>query len=356
MLEAIRAAENSIRLEMYIYTVCPIAIEFRDALVAAAERGVRVDVLVDAFGSIGLADSFWDPLRGAGGEFHWFNPLKFHCCGFRNHRKLLVCDEERAFVGGFNISTEYQGDGVSKGWHDLGLQINGPMAKELAGSFDTLFGLADFRHRRFTALRRASLRKIVSTYDGQLIFGAPGRGPNYLKQALLADLAKAKTVQIICAYFLPIRPLRRALGRVAKRGGKVQLILAGKSDVAISQLASRRFYSGFLRAGVNLYEYQPQILHAKLFVIDDVVYVGSANLDRRSFYINYELMLRLPNSELARQASQFFQRDLLLSQQIDPQTWRASRNFYNRCMEHLAFLLLARLDPYIARWQLKILR
>jgi len=356
MLAAINSAEQSVRLEMYIYTPSSIGERFLEALVKACQRGVRVRVLVDSWGSMTTSAKFWDPLRAAGGEFRWFNPLRLDRCGIRNHRKLLSCDDSVAFVGGFNIAPEYEGDGITRGWHDLGLQIQGPLAKELGTSFDTLFALADFQHKRFTALRKARLRNIISTHDGQILLTGPGRGKSFLKWALLNDLSKAKAIRIISAYFLPTRPLRRALAYAARRGARVQLILAGKSDVPLSQLACRGFYQSFLKAGIEIYEYQPQILHAKMLVFDDVIYAGSANLDRRSLYINYELMVRVPHRELAAEAREMFEDDLRHSRKIDAATWKKSRTFWNKLKENWAFFFLARLDPLIARRQLKYLR
>ncbi|HLE04831.1 MAG TPA: phospholipase D-like domain-containing protein, partial [Anaerolineales bacterium] len=126
MLAAIESAEQSVRLEMYIYTASPVGEQFRDTLVRAQKRGVRVRVLIDALGSIKLLASFWEPLIAAGGEFSWFNPLQLKRLLYRDHRKILVCDERLAFVGGYNIAPEYQGDGVAKGWRDLGLEVSGP--------------------------------------------------------------------------------------------------------------------------------------------------------------------------------------------------------------------------------------
>src|SRR5207249_7744058 len=116
--------------------------------------------------------------------------------------------------------------------------------------------------------------------------------------------------------------IRRALTRVVRRGGRVQLVLAGKSDVLVSQLAGQSLYRRFLKAGVEIFEYQPQILHTKLIIIDDVVYLGSANLDQRSLNINYELMIRFQNAEVAARAREVFQNTLKHSQQITSESWR----------------------------------
>ncbi|MCI0534613.1 MAG: phospholipase D-like domain-containing protein [Verrucomicrobiales bacterium] len=353
MLSAIEAAKESVRLEMYIYTASRIGERFRDALTKAAERGVRVRVLIDALGSLTLSGSFWDPLLRAGGEFRWFNPLHLRRLAIRNHRKLLACDDRIAFIGGFNIAPEYEGDGVTKGWYDLGIQFSGVLVRELAASFDALFALADFEHRRFIRLRRPRFSNLVSTQDGQLLLTAPGRGRKFLQRTLLHDLSHPREVKIISAYFLPTRPIRRALFRAVRQGGRVQLIMAGKSDVPLAQLASRHLYQAFFRAGVEVFEYEPQILHAKLLVIDEVVYVGSANLDRRSLFINYELLLRLPNTPLASEAAEIFDAALARCRRIDPNEWRRARSFWSKLKERCAYWLLGRVDPYVARRQMQ---
>jgi cardiolipin synthase len=160
----------------------------------------------------------------------------------------------------------------------------------------------------------------------------------------------------VAAYFLPTWRLRRELLRLRRRGGRVQLILAGQTDVKLSQLASQRLYHGFLRRGVEIYEYQPQVLHAKMCIVDDLVYVGSSNLDARSLHINYELVVRVSDSRLAGEARALFDQILNHSQRIEFSTWRESRTLWGKLQERWAYFVLARLDPLVARWQLKRLR
>jgi cardiolipin synthase A/B len=355
MLGAIEAATASVRLQTYTFAACPLGERFRAALVAARRRGAQVQVLVDALGSRGLPGSFWDPLVEAGGEFRWFNPLFLNRLSYRDHRKILVCDEQAAFVGGFNIAPEYEGDGVTRGWRDLGLRISGPLAAELAETFDAQFARADFTHKRLQRLRRAS-HEIATGDEWKLLLSGPGRRHGEIKRTLARDLKSATSVKIAAAYFLPTWRLRKELLRVCRRGGRVQLILAGRSDVKLSQLASQRLYRLFLRGGVEIFEYQPQVLHAKMFIVDNAVYVGSSNLDARSLQINYELVVRLAEPRLAAEARELFGDILSHSHRIDPITWRRSRTFWNRLRERWAYLILARLDPLLARWQLKNLR
>jgi cardiolipin synthase len=348
MLEAIEGAQKSVCLETYTFSVGPLGEKFRDALIRAHDRGAEVRVLIDALGSMTLPENFWAQLRGVGARVRVFNPLSLNRLGIRNHRKLLVCDDEVAFVGGFNISSEYEGDGVRCGWCDLGLKIAGPLVTELTASFDAMFSLADFQHKRFMQLRKFSAKKTVQAQNGQLLLSGPGRGRSPIKEALQWDIAHGRQIQIIVAYFLPSWRMRKSLGRVAHRGGNVNLILPGKSDVVVSQLAGRSLYSRLLRGGVRIHEYQPQILHAKLFIIDDVVYVGSANLDQRSLSINYELMIRFESKVMAEQARQVFEIDLKNSLEINADHWRRSNSIWRRLKQHWSYFLLARIDPYIA--------
>lgn len=353
MLAEIENARKSILLEMYIFTAEPVGQRFLEALLRARQRGVRTRILLDALGSISLPGSFWHPLVQSGGEFRWFNPFQISKrYGYRNHRKLLVVDGEVAVIGGFNIAEAYNGDGVTQGWRDLGMRFKGAIALALAQSFEELYNQAGTQPPRFPSLRGGPDIEVQDTHWNLLLAG-PGRGHNAFRRSLLGDLSQARRVQIICGYFVPTWRLRRALKKVAKRGGSVELILAGKSDVRTCQLASRHLYTKLMAAGVTIFEYQPQILHTKLFIIDDILYIGSANLDARSLKINYELLVRIHSSPIAREGRALFAADLAHSLPIDPAGWKTARGFLERLLERLAYLLLARIDPYITslRWK-----
>jgi cardiolipin synthase len=355
MLAAIEEARSEVCLETYTFAAGSPGERFRYVLVQAQSRGVRVRVLIDALGSYSLAGDFFDPLKAAGAEVKQFNPLSLNRLSIRNHRKLLVCDDHVAFVGGFNIAPEYEGDGINSGWCDVGLKITGALAAQLASSFDEMFARAEFQYKRFMRLRRFDAKKSVTWPTEQILFSGPGRGKNPIKYALRRDLRNAKDVKIIVAYFLPTWRLRRDLLEVAHRGGRVQLILAGKSDVLLSQLAGRSLYRRFLNYGVEIYEYQPQVLHAKLMIIDDVVYIGSSNLDQRSLMINYELMIRFESHEIAEQAREVFSGTLKHCRRIEPEQWKKSRTFWQKVEQRFAYWLLVRIDPYLARRQWRAL-
>lgn len=356
MLDAIDHAHHTVRLETYIFERGEPGDRFRDALVRAVERGVKVFTLIDAWGSMELPVDYWNPLIEAGGEFRWFNKQRFLKGTFRNHRKLLVVDDRIAYIGGYNISSEHLGDGINWGWRDIGILLNGPLAKALGETFDKMFMRAELRHRSFLRVMNAGAHKRIDLPDGQIILSGPGRGFSRLKKSLKADLRNARRVQIMAAYFLPTHRLRIFLARLARKGVKVQLLLPGKSDVALSQWASRRLYNSLLKNGIEIYEYQPQVLHGKLIIIDDAVYVGSANLDTRSLHINYELSLRLENPTLADAARQVFDDSLKNAERIHLKPWRKSRDLFDRLRENIAYWILARFDLYLARKQLIDLR
>jgi cardiolipin synthase A/B len=358
MLDAIHSARVSIRLETYIYSDGNAGRKFLAALLAAAQRCVRVRVLVDAFGSWQLPNNFFAPLTAAGAEVHYFNPLHLWRFGVRDHRKLLVCDDATVFVGGFNIADEYDGDGVTRGWCDLGVRIeNHELAGALAKSFDELFALADF-HRKPLMRLRAFKRKRTSKprLAGELLLSHPGRGAGPFQAALHRDLAKARDTRIMSAYFFPTRRVRRYLMHAARNGGRVQLILAGKSDVLVSQLAARSLYHRLLKAGVEIYEYQPQILHAKLIVSDGITYLGSSNLDIRSLNLNYELMLRFADKKIAAGAQEFFERALKHSRRIEAGTWFKSQSWWQRWQYRWAHFMVARIDPLVALRQFRAVK
>jgi cardiolipin synthase len=355
-LAAIDGAHASIDLEIYILTADEAGHAFLDRMTQAAGRAVRVRVLVDSFGSITLPDSFWQPLRDAGGEARWFNPFALGRYSFRNHRKLLVCDGATGFVGGFNISKDYAGDGVTRGWRDLGLEICGPVVTLLQHAFASSWSNAGLRQPRIPQFRRRRARQKFHQQQCDLLLSGPGRNSNFIQRQLLNDLRYAREVDIVAAYFLPTLRLRHALTRVARRGGHLRMIFAGKSDVPMSQDAARSVYGRLLRAGVEIWEYQPQILHAKLIVIDDVVYVGSSNLDTRSLQINYELMLRVADARLAGEARTIIAGDRQHSVQITREAWRGQQTLWRRLRQRWAHFVFTRIDMFFARRHLKLLR
>ena len=348
MLASIASARSSIELETYIFADDPTGWRFLQALVQAAKHGVRVRVLADSYGSLMLSDDFFRPLVQAGGKVKFFNPLRFHRFGVRDHRKLLVCDGQTAFTGGGNIADEYDGDGITRGWFDLMLKIDDPSAAaRLVQEFDTMFATADFRRRPLPRFR--AFRPLRRPSEGAKILAIkPGRGLSNFQRVLLSDLTGAVNADFIVPYFLPNRRLRRKFRQIVRRGGRVRVIVPALCDVPFARAAGMIYYGRLLRAGVEIYEYQPQILHAKLFVIDGNVFAGSSNLDVRSLKLNHELMLRFTDDASVQNAKDIFSLALRHCRRIELKEFRRSLNFWQRWKNHWAHFLVARIDPLVA--------
>ena len=346
----IARARRGLVMQTYIFGADATGVALRDALVEAARRGVRVRLLVDAFGSLSLPSDFFRPLERAGAQWRAFNPLSFKRLSYRNHRKLLVADRRWAVIGGFNVADEYAGDGITAGWCDLGLALEGEPAAELAASFDRMFLMAAERPARLARIRRARERLAVGPDDARLLLSGPGLGHNPLKAALMNDLGKADRVSLVSPYFLPAWSVRRRLMRLARQGVTVRLLLPGQSDVAVAKLASEALYRKLLAAGVQIFEYQPQVLHAKLWIIGEAVMVGSANMNTRSLRIDYELMVRLTRPRMVEEAAGLFDALVEQAQAIEWERWRRQQSWWTRLRQRLAYWLMARLDPMIASW------
>lgn len=352
LIAAIEGARKSVCLETYIYAMGNPGEAVRNALIRAAQRGVSVRVLIDGLGSSSLDEGFFDPLRAPGGEVRIFNPLTLRRLPVRSHRKLLVVDQALAITGGFNVAPEYLGDGIQYGWCDIGIRLTGPVVEILEDSFEVMWERADQRPPRFPRLRRRNPEDSQSgASDGiRVLASGPGRGRNAFLAEFLECLEEAHDVRIAVAYFLPGLALRAALRRVAARGGRVRILVPGKSDVAISLRAGRFLYGRLLRSGVEIREYTPQVLHAKLYRVDDSVFVGSSNLDTRSLHINHELMVRIQHPQASADAAAWFDAADTMAVPVDATTWPRSRSWWERMRERWSFLVLSRIDPYVTRW------
>lgn len=350
MLERIASARVELILEFYICKPGNVAERFRRALTEACRRGVRVRLLLDAYGSDEVAGGFWRELEQAGGELRWFNPLQLLRLSFRNHRKLFVADDI-AIVGGMNLADDYDGDGILGGWRDLAIELHGPLVDDLCASFDRQWVLASFSPEAWRRFVRSRPRTDDPGDRSALLLAGPGCRSAELRRALHRDLHRASRVDLHAAYFLPSRRLRVALKDAARRGA-VRVLVPAHGDVPMAQFATRHAIRRMSSSGLRFFDYLPQMLHSKLLVIDDIVYIGSANLDVRSRLINFELMLRLPAPGLAAQARTLFERDLTHARPSPP----PARGPWRRWREQAAYLLLARIDPYLARRKLRMLQ
>jgi cardiolipin synthase len=354
MWRLVRQARTAVELETYIYEAGAIGDRFLAELTGAARRGVRVRVLVDAYGSDTLPQGYFAPLLAAGGELRWFNPKRLLRVSFRNHRKLLRADGE-AVIGGLNIANAYDGDGLEAGWRDFAVRVDGPVVDALAESFARMWDLATFGRREFLGFWRARPRLAVEAHrQPELLISGPGCPTAELRRRLLFDIRAARRMQAWAAYLLPSRRIGAAI-RDAARRGEAEIMLGEGSDVPASRWASEWLFTRFLRAGLRIYCYRPQIVHAKVLVVDDVVYLGSSNLDVRSLLINYELLLRIPSAALAARLRAEFETDRLHADTLNLVRWRRGRRWWQGLRSYLAYQLLARLDPYVAARSLRSL-
>jgi cardiolipin synthase len=301
LVALIDGAQASLRIFYYLFDSDTAGTMVRDALVAAARRGVKVDLIVDAFGNDAGAD-FFAPLIAAGGSFAMFSPNWGTRYLVRNHQKFVIADEARVMTGGANVSDHYFAAPADNGWCDLSVTIEGPVVDQFTRWFALLRGwVAGEAEGRTRQLRR--LRDIVKRWEGgdgpvRLLVGGPLVRKGHWAWRLRQDLIGAARLDTVSAYFSPPRSFRRLFARIARRGG-ARMIMPGKSDIAAAIDMARVHYGKLLRAGVTLHEFAICKLHMKLIVVDDVSYVGSANLDKRSFRINVELMVRIEDAGLA---------------------------------------------------------
>lgn len=319
LLDGVNRAERHLLLEFYIVRSDEAGTLFAGALAAAAARGVRVLLLYDYIGSFDTPAEFFLRLRQGGIACHPFNPPAFRrglgWLDRRDHRKLAVIDGTRALVGGVNIGNEYSGHGSGGKWRDAGVAIEGPAVAELCRLFRESWEHDD--HFPPGILFPGNLPGEGDAGVG-IISGTPHRFRSAIRRSFrLAIAGAAGRVRVMTPYFLPGPRLVRSMLRAARRGVRVQLILPAISDVPLVRLLSRGYYHPLLVEGIEIYERQHQVLHAKVMLIDDHWSVfGSANLDHRSFQRNYELGVIIDSPEFGDQAGAMFDADLEQSRRI----------------------------------------
>ena len=308
LLKLVAEAQKSIRMLMYMFNPDRDGDAVRDALTAAARRGVKVTLLIDGFGSA-APPKFFDDLAEAGGEHCVFNPSYGRRYLLRNHQKLIIIDEQTVLLGGANIDATYLDDRASGHWRDLWLRLDGPEAALPVRYFDSLF-----RWLRRPKRTLRSLRRMVAEYNEwrgplQWKFSGPLSMRNSWWRSIGRDMKKAHRLDLVFAYFAPPGAMIRRIGSVGRRG-RARIINAAKSDNIATVGAARHSYSRLIRRHVEIYEYQPAKLHTKLAIVDDSVHIGSSNFDYRSFYINLEIMLRINDAAFADAMRGYFEREL----------------------------------------------
>ena len=349
LLDVIAAAHETLQLYFYTFGVDAIGARVVDALIEARNRGVAVTLLVDGFGTATQPTSLFDEMVQAGVRFARFQPRYGRRYLLRNHQKMLIADRQIAVIGGSNIEAAYFADDpAGNSWHDLYLRIEGEAVARLAAYHDGLVNwvLAP----RSGILSLVALLNEHSDRKGQLrwLFGGPSKRLNAMTRALGESIANATQIDMAQAYFAPNWGLLRKLGRVARRG-RFRLITAARTDNNTTVAAARHCYARLLKRTAQIYEYQPERLHMKLIVIDDVAYVGSANFDMRSLYLNTEIMLRIDDAALAGQLRRMIDCQSQHSRLIDREHHRVAATPFRRARWLLGYLIVTALDYRLTR-------
>jgi cardiolipin synthase len=337
MLRAIAEARRSVDVEMYTFASDSVGRRFARALADRAQEGIRVRVLVDSAGCRQTPRSFFGWMRERGVRVQGVNPLRhFFLRGalfrWRDHRKLVMLDDETAFVGGLNLSREYapQREGGC-GWRDAAVRVRGPVVNALAASFEKLW--------RDGARAAPAAAPAVSPPAGDvpsMVLESRPVGPGPFAAVFRHAVNQARRrIWIANPYFLPPRSFRKALRRAARRGVDVRLLLPRRSDSPIVLRASQRSYAYYLRSGIRLFEWPGAMMHSKAAVVDGLwSTIGSYNIDPLSLLVNRELNLVLLGQATGRSFEEMFERDFACAAEIDAEAWK-SRGAWRRLTENL---------------------
>lgn len=350
LLDVIASARTSLRVLFYIWEPDATGTRVRDALAQARARGVVVTLLLDGFGAGNTSAAFFDPLRHAGAHVCRYHPRIGRRYLLRNHQKLVLADERVAMVGGFNVADDYFGTAAQGAWRDLGLIVDGPASARLAAYYDALIDWTDRERPTMRDLRRLIVRWTEGQAEGRIrwLLGGPTRRLSPWARQVLRDISVARRLDMIAAYFGPTPPMLRRIGRVARRG-RARLVSAAKSDNGATVGAARHTFNVLLRKGVEIWEYRATKLHTKLLIVDDAVYIGSANFDVRSTYLNLELTVRLEDAAFARRMAAFVDGELADSERITPELHGTRATLWARLRWAVSRLVVGAIDYNVTR-------
>jgi cardiolipin synthase len=324
LCEAIDGARSSVHLETYIFTEDSTAEKVLASLIGAVQRGVKVRVVIDGFGSATTAARVCKRIRDAGGQCRIFRPEPRWFVRWipsrkrlrRLHRKVVVVDGAVAFVGGINIVDDYDdlkpNDGIPVPRFDFAVRVRGPLVSYATYAQELLWirlnwqrlrrDPKDWRHLRLIAPRKAAPQPAAGTLRAALVQRDNLRFRQTFERAYLHGIENARREVLIAnAYFLPGLQFRNALIDARKRGVRVRILVQGKVEYRMQYHATRALYAPLLEAGVEVIEYMPSYLHAKVAVIDDVASVGSSNIDPFSFLLAREANVVVDDAGFSRQ-------------------------------------------------------
>ncbi len=318
MLNDIAQARNFIYLETYKFANDHMGVKFRDALTRKAREGVKVKLMIDSWGRGPVTDSFFEALIKYGGDVKFFEKIKLNTDIFtrghrRDHRKIIVIDDEISYIGSMNIT------GYNLNWRELALRIKG----ELSVLFRKVF-LQNYESiNPYLIPNKMAFTRTVKMNDWEIIRDVPSIPLQRMKKKYVQLIRKAQSsVMIETPYFLPGFLLRKALIDAAKRGVDVCVIMPKHSDVHMIDILRNRYLGMMSKNNVRLLFYVPNNLHAKLMIIDKRVFsISSANFDYRSFRYQYEIALIGTENEVLRQLHEHLQGTLNNSETFDYEKW-----------------------------------
>ena len=349
VLKALEAAQHHIHIEYYIYEDDATGKSVADMLIKKAKEGVEVRFMYDDFGSNGLGRTFIKNLQEAGVQTAPFYKIKLLALAsrlnYRNHRKIIVIDGKTSFVGGINMSDRYRNDHLAKTdlyWRDTHIMLHGAATAYLQYIFLCDWNFASNNKLIYSEsyFPGPSPTKEIGKEIVQLVPSGPDSDLPIIFYSLLGAIGAAKKkILITSPYFIPGESLMDVLIIAAKSGLKVQIIVPGKSDSKMVNAAARSYYTELLKYGVEIFLYNKGFVHAKTMVIDDdLAVVGSANMDYRSFDLNFEINALIYGKEIAGQLKAAFLNDLEESSQIDCAEW-LSRSKHVHLWEKVVRLL-----------------
>ena len=342
-LAAIRSARTSITYSEYFYADGDIAKDIAEALAERCRAGVTANVLLDGFGTLSMPVELVELIKTAGCRVVTFRPLGrlgLRSHNNRNHRRILVVDGRVGITGGSGVSAKWAGDGKTDGqWRDTDVRIEGPAVKFLQSAFmenwrgatgEVLGGELYFPE---TLPPRGDLR-------GQVVRSSPILGSYAMyTMYLLAISGARREIYLTNPYFLPDERMEEALLSAVQRGVRVVALTPGKIDHNIVRSASRRGFGRLLKGGIEIFEYQAALLHAKTMVVDGTwATVGSTNFDRRSFAVNDELNVALYDAAVAGQLTRVFEEDLTRARRVTYESWK-ERGIQSKLLELLVIPL-----------------
>ncbi|WP_371829362.1 phospholipase D-like domain-containing protein [Vreelandella zhuhanensis] len=348
MFKAVAQAQDYILIELYLMESGKLATRVCNALIAAAQRGVTVLLLLDGYGAMGLSNEDRNRLEAGGVALRLFNPLGFHSLArnlSRDHRKIVVVDGKVAFTGGFGAVDEFL-----QAWYEIAIRIQGPVVNDWERLFRQLWDSRLTRGKGKTWLVRklpdmSTLRQGEEGMRGRVIWG---RGYRYqaIRHSLYQRVSSSRQRLWLCTpYFVPTFTLRLRLTRAARRGVDVRLLLPGsKHDHPGVRYAGQRFYQRMLKAGVRIFEFQPTFIHAKFVLVDDWVSLGSCNFDHWNLHWNLEANQEIEDRYLADEVGELFKRNFASSAEVNAGEW-AKRPYPQRIKEWL----YGTLDSLLAR-------